>query len=293
MKIKIPDELKSEVPQTFWGKILTATPIIMTVVATALAGLASSEMTRAQYSRSLAAQLQSKAGDQWGFFQAKRLRGAMQRSTLDLLQSTTEVKALDVTTLPQFIEPVTVAALESGQVPDIGPAPVLAEPVKAALEAVVSARPDGEVAQIVLAVKDEVLHDAVRAAKDRAAELDQATQPVNQALEKLETALAGQPAARGFIVARLRYTAARYDAEARLNQAVAHLYELQVRKSNLIAERHHQRSQRFFYGMLGAQAAVIISTFAIATRKRNLLWSLAAAAGTGAISFAIYVYLFV
>ena len=56
MKTKIPDELKAEVPQTTWGKILSSTPVVMAVVATLLAGLASSEMTRAQYDRSLAAQ---------------------------------------------------------------------------------------------------------------------------------------------------------------------------------------------------------------------------------------------
>jgi hypothetical protein len=39
--------------------------------------------------------------------------------------------------------------------------------------------------------------------------------------------------------------------------------------------------------------AVIIATFAIAARQRNLLWSIAAAAGVAAISLAIYVYLFV
>ena len=61
-KLILPDELKSDVPVSRWGKILTATPVVMTVVATALAGLASSEMTRAQYYRSLAAQQQSKAG---------------------------------------------------------------------------------------------------------------------------------------------------------------------------------------------------------------------------------------
>ncbi len=57
------------------------------------------------------------------------------------------------------------------------------------------------------------------------------------------------------------------------------------------AERHHKRSQKFFYGMLGAQLAVIISTFAIAARQRNLLWSLAAIAGILAIIFAVFVYL--
>ena len=87
MKTEIPEQLKSDVPQTTWGRILTATPVVMAVVATMLAGLASSEMTKAQYDRSLAAQQQSKAGDQWSYFQAKRLRGSQQRSTLDLLQS--------------------------------------------------------------------------------------------------------------------------------------------------------------------------------------------------------------
>ena len=43
--------------------------------------------------------------------------------------------------------------------------------------------------------------------------------------------------------------------------------------------------------MLAAQLGVIISTFAMAARKRNLLWGLAAGAGLLAIAFAVYVYL--
>jgi hypothetical protein len=92
-------------------------------------------------------------------------------------------------------------------------------------------------------------------------------------------------------VVRLRYMALPCDAEARLNQTIGNLSEVQVRRSNLSADRHYARSQRFFYGMLAAQAAVIIATFASAARKRNLLWALAAAAGVAAIAFAIYVYL--
>jgi len=67
------------------------------------------------------------------------------------------------------------------------------------------------------------------------------------------------------------------------------LYELQVRKSNISAERHHNRSQRFFYGMLAAQLGVIVSTFAMAARKRNVLWRLRLR-GLLAIAFAVYVY---
>jgi hypothetical protein len=68
---------------------------------------------------------------------------------------------------------------------------------------------------------------------------------------------------------------------------------LQVRQNNYTAEKHHRRSAKFFYGMLASQMAVIISTFAIAARKRNFLWSVAAAAGAAAVSFSVYVYLYV
>ena len=91
MKTTIPEELKRDLPANKWGKLLIVTPVVMTVVATLLAGLASSEMTRAQYDRALGAQLQSKAGDQWNYFQAKKLRGAMQRNSLELLQAIGEV----------------------------------------------------------------------------------------------------------------------------------------------------------------------------------------------------------
>src|SRR5579859_608653 len=104
--IKIPEQLKSDTPQTGWGKVLLATPVVMTVIATMLAGLASSEMTRAQYDRSLGAQQQSKAGDQWSFFQAKRLRGAIQRNTADLLQTVTEVHPFTEGALEQIVQQV-------------------------------------------------------------------------------------------------------------------------------------------------------------------------------------------
>src|SRR3974377_2343001 len=99
MKVEIPKDLKAEVPPTTFGRILSATPGVMAGVATMLAWLSSSEMTRAQYDRSFASQQQSKAGDQWSFFQAKRLRGAYQRNTADLLQSMTEVHPVDTNQL--------------------------------------------------------------------------------------------------------------------------------------------------------------------------------------------------
>jgi hypothetical protein len=335
MKVQIPDQLKADMPPTKWGKMLAATPVVMAVIATLLAGLASSEMTRAQYDRALAAQQQSKAGDQWSFFQAKRLRGALQRNSLDLLQSTVELHPLTAAALkaaaeqlpaqPNQPEAVKVrtemlaaldsppgqqvlSCLERGELPQAGAAPALAPNVKAALDAVENLAPEPEIVPLLAQVSVKTLDEALRAARDRAQAFDTATKPVNQTIDRLENLLVRQAAClqakppspasgasltRDFTAARLRYAALRYEVEARLNQAIANLYELQVRKSNISAERHHNRSQRFFFGMLGAQLGVIISTLAMAARQRNLLWSLAAAAGLLAIAFAIYVYLYV
>ena len=335
MKVEIPDELKADVPQNRYGKMLAATPVVMAVIATLLAGLASSEMTRAQYDRALAAQQQSKVGDQWSFFQAKRLRGALQRNALDLLQSTVELHPLTAAGLkaaaeqwpaqPNESEAAKVrtemlalldsptgqqalAVLQRGEVPQPGTAPELDPNLKAALAAVENLMPESQLAPLLAPVSLKTLDEALLAARDRAQAFDTTTKPVNQTIDQLETLLGRQAASvevkgssptsgasltRDFTAARLRYAALRYELEARLNQAIAGLYELQVRKSNISAERHHNRSQRFFFGMLAAQLGVIVSTLAMAARQRNLLWALAAAAGLLAVAFAIYVYLYV
>ena len=296
MSTKIPDELKADMPQTTWGRILVATPVVMTVVATLLAGLASSEMTRAQYNRSLAAQQQSKAGDQWSFFQAKRLRGTMQLSTLDLLKGTVSVRPLDEAGLKRFgeLDATASAALLKGDLP---PAPGLTASdtsLKSALEAVDRMKPEHEIRTLLGSVKAATVDEAIQAARDRAAGFDATVTPISRTVDRLEKAVAASGPAelvRDVTAARLRYSAARYEVEARLNQAVANLYELQVRMSNMAAERHHRRSERFFLGMLAAQAAVVTATFALATRQRSILWSLAAGVGIVAVAFAVYVYL--
>lgn len=310
MKITLPESLKTDLPQTFWGKILGATPVVMTVVATLLAGLASSEMTRAQYDRSWAAQLQSKAGDQWNYFQGKKLRGTVQRSTLDLMSGTAEVRPLQRETLLRALSGTeagsalesasgkqALAALLAAELPATGPAESSSPEVRVALDALEHSRPDEELVALLAKVEDATLANELRRAQEQASAFDVATKPIGQVIDLVERQL-GQPGAssalrRDLIAARLSYSAQRYDAEARLNQVIASLYELQVREGNLSAERHHRRSQKFFYGMLAAQLGVIVSTLAMAARQRNLLWSVAAFAGAAAISFAVYVYLFV
>jgi hypothetical protein len=310
MKVEIPENLKSDLPQTTFGKILSATPVVMAVVATMLAGLASSEMTRAQYDRSLGAQQQAKAGDQWSFFQAKRLRGALQLSSVELLENVVEVRPLDAAAIQGELAGTEAAkalateagkqaleALRKGEMPVAPTQADLAPEIKAAMQGYEALVPDSEMARLLANVTDESLEKAVKTARDQTQAFDAFTKPINQLIDMVDRAIAPQDAgkkalSRDFSAARSRYNASRYEIEARLNQAIANLYELQVRKSNISAARHHVRSQWFFFGMLGAQAGVIISTFAMAARNRNLLWSLAAGAGIVAIAFAIYVYLY-
>jgi hypothetical protein len=215
----------------------------------------------------------------------------MQRSTLDILQATAAPGILKPDALGS-LDPATAAALQKGEVPPLRPAQELSATVKSAIDLLEAAKPDEEIDAALANLDPKILSDAERAAHERADALDAATKPVNQAIDSLEKSLPGgdRERLRDFTAARLRYTAARYDTEARLNQTIGQIIELEVRKSNLIAERHHRRSQRFFFGMLGAQAAVIVSTFSLAARHRSMLWIFAAVAGLAAVGFAIYVF---
>ncbi|MDB6127233.1 MAG: hypothetical protein JWM35_1129 [Verrucomicrobia bacterium] len=305
-KIQVPEELKADMPPNAWGKVLAATPIVMTVIATLLAGLSSSEMTRAQYDRSLAAQQQSKAGDQWSYFQAKKLRAALQRNTLDMISSSAPAHPLDAdalaarlanSTVSSSINPASIDILVHGNLPSLPPDPhPLDARIVGVLAAIDAGQPDAEIAAALTRIKEADLAAALRAAGDRVRASDALLKPVTQSIDTMEKEFGRTPAdplSRDFVVARLNFAAARYESESRQNQLVAQLYELQVRQSNVSAERHHLRSQRFFYGMLAAQLAVIMSTFSMAARKHNFLWALAATAGTAALAFAAYVYLFI
>ncbi len=292
-KVEIPDALKSDLPPNRWGKLLGATPVVLTVVATLLAGLSTGEMTRAQYDRGLAAQQQSKAGDQWGYFQAKKLRGTMQRSTLDVLRATLAPRPLTAEAIGTSSAEARRALL-TGEPPTPPAVAAWDENLHTALAALEAGQNEEQIAAPLAKVKDAVLTDALRAARDRANAFDAALKPISQAIDAIEQAQAdvGSDVARSLTAARLRFAANRYDTEAKLNQTIAGLLELQVRKTNLSAERHHARSQRFFYGMLAAQLGVILSTLAMAAQRKNFLWSFAAAAGVTAVAFAGYVYFY-
>lgn len=290
-----------EEPKTLTARILASTPVIMTVVATLLAGLSNGEMTRAQYDRGLAAQLQSKVGDQWSFFQAKKLRGATLKASLELLQATSDAAPLQAEELKRFAEmpDPALTALTHGEIP-LQPDPAKpSEAIARALAASAENRSELEITAAVHDLRADAVEGAVSAWQTTSKAQDAALGSITSAVEKAERTLQAAAAdkregarsvLRDLTAAKFRLDAARYDNEARYNRAIAELSELKVRISNLSAERHHRRSQRFFFGMLGAQMAVILSTFAMALQRRNLLWSVAAGIGLLALSFGVYVY---
>lgn len=79
------DPTKTALKKSKREMIFTTTPVVLTILGTLLAGASTGEMTQAQYYRSLAAQNQSKVGDQWAFFQAKRIRGQTLEASADML----------------------------------------------------------------------------------------------------------------------------------------------------------------------------------------------------------------
>ncbi|MGD0461290.1 MAG: DUF4337 family protein [Tepidisphaeraceae bacterium] len=85
--------------RTLGENIVVYTPVILTVLATVLAGVSSSEMSAAQYYRSIAAQMQSKVSDQWGFFQAKRLREEQSLNSIRILENLSQPIPLDAESL--------------------------------------------------------------------------------------------------------------------------------------------------------------------------------------------------
>jgi hypothetical protein len=111
-------------PKSILDRVIANTPVVMTVVATILAGLSSGEMSTAQYNRAMAAQFQSKAGDQWSFYQAKRLRESGNQNSIDLLEGLIAPGPLDAGAIAtQAKNNESRVAVLGALLPSIGQAP--------------------------------------------------------------------------------------------------------------------------------------------------------------------------
>jgi hypothetical protein len=364
--------------RTRWETVLISTPIILTVVATVLAGLSSSEMSSAQYFRSLAAQMQSKASDQWSYFQAKKLRAEQCGNTVQILRGISQPTPVDARDLREtanrlidemlrvtaatnvlhrsMIEVGTemsdhwkaaaayVSQMDAGttrpdgaddladfmraEIPDIREQPIGDRQLLDATRAVDSHVPESDLQRQAGQISQNDLDGATAIANENVDAFDKAVERISAGRARIERACSGitrealafERATRqapdqviaiappnsiasiheltsqlsgAVAIAGLNFNSNRYQREARYNQVLGQLLEVQVRRQSFISDRHRARSREFFYGMLGAQAGVTIATFSLAVRRGSWLWGLAASAGLAAVTFAAYVYLFV
>jgi hypothetical protein len=316
MELPPTDKLAEAARQPLWQKVITATPVIMAVLSTLLAGLSSSEMSFAQYYRSIASQDQSKATDQWGFFQAKKIRGGISGTAAEMLVDQGNADATfspatlsGIANAPAFLaemlaDPKTRQALKllsDEPLPPIGTSFIADDQLQKAYNALSNGDEKSLDPNIFERITEPTVRDAIRRGEEQAQNISDTFNGPLKILTKLKSALtkmalSSDPQCRRvlatFAAAQQRFDAARQAREAQANQVTAYLYEIEVRRASVQSDRHRIRSKYFFYGMLGTQAAVTIATIAIAAREKNTLWTLAAGIGAIAVMYAGYVYLF-
>ena len=272
-------------PKGLLDKLGVALPVALTAIATAFAGLSSSEMSRAMYHRSEAAQDQSKANDQWSVAAHKRDRSLiMHTAALQLRDNKFEVIG---------DQPDNAAAREwvqrSGPPPQTFPA--IDDPaINEVLEAGRAGKPEAELLRAARAVNRIKLEEAIDRATAELKRIETEWQPVLDSLARyLATAIETHD--RNQQAKHMQVEQRRYRIEANLNQQLGHLYEVRVKTSTLQSERHHSRSDNFFYAMLAGQAGATLAALALARKRQSGLWLGAGLIGTVSVGFGAYVYL--
>jgi Domain of unknown function (DUF4337) len=206
-------------PKGVWGAVLTATPIALTALATAFAGLSSSEMTRAMYHRSLAAQHQSRAGDQWAFFQAKRIRGTTLESTVETFQGVVHPDGFDPSVLSAAIQNLRTVLEKAPMSADavaavtkagerLPPSPAVGSPLAGGdlpkvelhslpdagnretyeeiVRAIQQRKTEAETAALVAKLSPAAIEEATRLAETDADLFDKACEPTNELVKQLK-----------------------------------------------------------------------------------------------------------
>jgi hypothetical protein len=261
---KLPET--SDKPKNLRETIFTSTPVVLTVLATILAGLSSGELTRSQYFRSLAAQRQAKASDQWGYYQAKRLRSVEAQNALDLLVGTAHSGRLDLARLAAASAKLaqldkSAAALEAslpntadvtpilapyasvdGRLPEVNDKPVGNDDLREAMADIDLQLTEAQMAPLLKRITEDQLTEALQTNDANLKTYDQSLDQAAAALDRLHAIFSGeteivnertrkQPADAG-AVARDIAAAAADVATARLRLAAAR-YDREARYNSV------------------------------------------------------------
>jgi hypothetical protein len=291
-------------PQSLLDRFGAALPVALTAIATAFAGLSTSELQQAMFWRSAAAQDQSQAANQWSLAGFKRDRSLIVQTTA------AQLRAASGYTPPSFLasdtttDPNVRAALEwlAGKGPPSAKLPEIKDDnVKGLLQAIQDREAEADLlkraARISQATINSAIDDAEKANKqidnewtvilrEAARVVDERTRITPDAHDRA-TAVIGATAAQaaGFDLENRRYR-----LEANLNFGIGYLYEARVKVSTAESDRHRERSKTFFYAMLAGQVGATISSLALARKHRSALWLLAGVSGVVAVAIGVYVY---
>jgi hypothetical protein len=290
-----------EEPKGLLDRLGAALPVALTAIATAFAGLSTSELQQAMFWRSAAAQDQARATNQWTLAGFKRDRSLLMQTTAATLHAQSGWAKPDLpTTAGAAGEWLAGKGPPPVKLPDIGD-----EPLRALLQAIQDRETEGELLRKAVRVNQATINAAIDDAEKAVERTDKEWDPTVKAATQLAhgaVGAVGEPKsdARDTAISRARATATqaalfeleqrRYRAEATLNQGVGFLYEARVKVSTAESDRHRERSKNFFYAMLAAQVGATIASLGLAGRQRSGLWLLAGLAGIVAIALGVYVY---
>ncbi len=291
--------MTDESPSSLAEKIGAALPIALTAIATAFAGMSTSEMTRAMYWRSAAAQDQAKANDQWTLAGFKRDRSLIVQTTAVQLRAMAGYRTgqeLPRTPPPEVVRKVG-RWLGGGEEP-----PVADAKIAAVLNAIRDKKSEEEGVQLARELRFDSIEQTIASAERSAYEVETAwdtevAEAEKRAREATTAAAQSTGDAKAIADANLAQAARfeadynRYRAQATMNQWVGCFYELRVRKAVGESVRHRTRSENFFYAMLAAQVGATLASLGLARKRKSALWLVAGLSGLVAVGFGTWVYL--
>jgi hypothetical protein len=310
MSADAPAEPPPEEPsKSIFEKLGAALPVGLTAIATAFAGLSTSEMTQAMYWRSAAAQDQAKANDQWSLAGFKRDRSLIVQTAAAQLRAAAGYRGLPEVNVggdpqEQYNPPSGAAEWLRGSGPPKVKLPFIAHPnIVETLDAIREHRPEEELIALAKPIARSSIDRAIAEAEDKIVRVDhdwaswlRATDGIVQrqldAVARAGEKDRAEKVAQASAVQAARYELEnrRYRAEATLNQELGYLYELRVKVSTAESDRHRDRSKNFFYAMLAAQVGATVASLGLARRRKSAFWTLAGVAGIVAVAFGAYVY---
>jgi hypothetical protein len=184
-----PAEPPAEEPQSLLDRLGAALPIALTAVATAFAGLSTSELQRAMFWRSAAAQDQARATSQWTLAGFKRDRSLIVQATAAQLRAASGyAKATFTFAAPTGSEADRAARWLVGEGPPRVELPeVTDEPLLTLLKAIREREPEAEILK--------------KAARVPLARINQVIDAAEEAVRKTDDEWAPLVAAAGRIVA--------------------------------------------------------------------------------------------